>query len=200
MYAKRLPQNLYHEKTYGKLLEFGYKDFYNSLTGEGFDADAWGDLVVKSGARYAGVVTEHSDNFSMWDSKISLVNCVNYGPRRDITVLTAKAFWERGIKVLTTFHHAWNWGWFMSTDNEADVYDPTNEKYYGKALPLETNRYLPYAIPIRLLTTCGRIRYWRFAKNTGRISYISTAVPLSSGNPTAMRWPSVITSFARRGF
>ena len=147
MYAKGLPQNLYHEKTYGKLSEFGYKDFYDKLTGEGFDADAWGDLVVKSGARYAGLVTEHSDNFSMWDSKVSPINCVNYGPGRDITGLTAEAFRKRGIKVLATFHHAWNWGWFMSTDNEADVYDPANEKYYGKALPLETNRYLPYRYP-----------------------------------------------------
>ena len=35
----------------------------------------------------------------------------------------------------------------MSTDNEADVYDPKNEIYYGPALPLETNRYLPYRYP-----------------------------------------------------
>ena len=35
----------------------------------------------------------------------------------------------------------------MSTDNEADVYDPANEIYYGPALPLETNRYLPYRLP-----------------------------------------------------
>ena len=35
----------------------------------------------------------------------------------------------------------------MSTDNEADVYDPANEIYYGPALPLETNRYIPYRYP-----------------------------------------------------
>ncbi|MDD4744322.1 MAG: alpha-L-fucosidase, partial [Eubacteriales bacterium] len=52
-----------------------------------------------------------------------------------------------GIKVLATFHHQWLWGWFMSTDNEADVYDPANEIYYGPALPLETNRYKPYRWP-----------------------------------------------------
>ena len=147
MYAKGLQQNLHHVATYGKLSDFGYKDFYGMFTGEGFDADAWADLVVRSGARYAGLVTEHADNFSMWDSKISEINCVNYGPGRDITGLTAEAFRKRDIKVLATFHHAWNWGWFMSTDNEADVYDPANEKFYGKALPLETNRYLPYRYP-----------------------------------------------------
>lgn len=35
----------------------------------------------------------------------------------------------------------------MSTDPEADVYDPANEVYYGPALPLETNRYAPYRLP-----------------------------------------------------
>ena len=35
----------------------------------------------------------------------------------------------------------------MSTDPEADVYDPANEVFYGPALPLETNRYMPYRLP-----------------------------------------------------
>ena len=35
----------------------------------------------------------------------------------------------------------------MSTDPEADVYDPANELFYGPALPLETNRYMPYRLP-----------------------------------------------------
>ncbi len=58
-----------------------------------------------------------------------------------------EAFREEGIRTLATFHHQWLWGWFMSTDNEADVYDPANEVYYGPALPLETNRYIPYRYP-----------------------------------------------------
>ena len=117
------------------------------MDGSKFDADAWADLVVRSGAKYAGPVTEHADNFSMWDSKVNPVNSVNYGPHRDVTKECAEAFRKRGIKVLSTFHHQWLWGWFMSTDNEADVYDPANEVYYGPSLPLETNRYEPYRYP-----------------------------------------------------
>ncbi|MDY3919373.1 MAG: alpha-L-fucosidase [Candidatus Limivivens sp.] len=147
MYAKGLEQNLYHEKTYGSLHDFGYKDFYPMMTDRGFDADAWADLVVRSGARYGGPVTEHADNFSMWDSRVNPVNSVNYGPHRDVVGECAEAFRKRGLKFLATFHHQWLWGWFMSTDNEADVYDPANEKFYGPALPLETNRYLPYRYP-----------------------------------------------------
>lgn len=117
------------------------------MKGEKFDADAWADLVVRSGAKYAGPVTEHSDNFSMWDSQVNEVNSVNYGPKRDVTGECSEAFRRRNIRYLATFHHQWLWGWFMSTDPEADVYDPANEKYYWKALPLECNRYMPYRLP-----------------------------------------------------
>lgn len=147
MYGKGLEQNIYHEKTFGSLKEFGYKDFYPMMTGDQFDAKEWADLVVRSGAKYAGPVTEHADNFSMWDSKVNPVNSVNYGPKRDVVGECTKEFRKQGIRTIATFHHQWLWGWFMSTDNEADVYNPENEKFYGPALPLETNRYLPYRNP-----------------------------------------------------
>ena len=147
MYCKGLEQNRYHEAHYGSLHDFGYKDFIPMMKGEGFDPEAWADLVVRSGAKYAGPVTEHADNFSMWDSRVNPINSKNCGPHRDVYVECAKAFRDRGIRLLATFHHQWLWGWFMSTDNEADVYDPANEIYYGPALPLETNRYLPYRYP-----------------------------------------------------
>ena len=147
MYAKGTEQNLYHEKTYGNLHDFGYKDFYPMMKGERFSAKEWAELVRLSGARYAGPVTEHSDNFSMWNSKVNPVNSVNYGPHRDIVGECAKEFRAEGIHMLASFHHQWLWGWFMSSDNEADVYIPDNEKFYGPALPLETNRYDPYRYP-----------------------------------------------------
>ena len=53
---------------YGSISQFGYKDFIPLFTGEAFDPDAWADLVVLSGARYAGPVSEHADNYSLWDS------------------------------------------------------------------------------------------------------------------------------------
>ncbi|MDN5314339.1 MAG: alpha-L-fucosidase [Clostridiales bacterium] len=147
MYAKGLSQNKYHVENYGQLKDFGYKDFYTMFRGENFDPEAWAELALRAGAKYAGPVTEHADNFSMWDSQVNPVNSVTHGPGRDVTGECAAALRKRGIKVLSTFHHQWLWGWFMSTDNEADVYDPANEKYYWEALPLETNRYAPYRLP-----------------------------------------------------
>ena len=83
----------------------------------------------------------------MWHSAVNPIKSMNYGPHRDIVGECTEAFRKQGIRTVATFHHQWLWGWFMSTDNEADVYIPENEKYYGPALPLETNRYIPYRYP-----------------------------------------------------
>lgn len=147
MYAKGLSQHKHHVETYGPLSDFGYKDFYDLLSGDGFDPGVWADLVEASGARYAGPVTEHADNFSMWKSQVNDNNSFNYGIKRDVTGECFEAFRDKGIKTLATFHHQWLWGWFMSTDPDADVYLPDNEKYYGPCLPLETCRYAPYRLP-----------------------------------------------------
>lgn len=165
MYCKGLPHNLHHEKTYGSLKEFGYKDFYPMMKGEKFDADAWADLIVRSGARYAGPVSEHCDNFSLWNSSVNPINSVNYGPKRDVVGECFQALKKRGIKTLATFHHQWLWGWFMSTDNEADVYVPENEIYYGPALPLETNRYEPYRYPDEAFCTTWRKKVEEVVEN-----------------------------------
>lgn len=147
MYAKGLPQNVYHTVKYGPVSEFGYKDFFPYFRGERFDPEDWADLVVRSGAKYAGPVSEHSDNFSMWNSRVNPVNAVNYGPHRDVVGDISRAVKQRGLRFAATFHHQWLWGWFMSTDPDADVYDPANEKFYGKALPLETSRMYPWRYP-----------------------------------------------------
>ena len=156
MYATHTEQSRYHVAHYGPLSRFGYKDFIPLFTGEAFDPDAWADLAILSSARYAGPVSEHADNYSLWDSLVNPVNSVRTGPHRDVVGECFKAFRARGLRTLATFHHQWLWGWFMSTDPEADVYDPANEVYYGPALPLETNRYAPYRLPDASFCTMWR--------------------------------------------
>ena len=147
MYAEGLEQNVYHTVKYGPLSEFGYKDFFPMFKGENFDPEDWAALIERSGAKYAGPVSEHSDNFSMWNSAVNPVNSVNYGPHRDIVGEMSRAIKKRGLRFAATFHHQWLWGWFMSSDPDADVYDPANEVFYGKALPLETSRMFPWRYP-----------------------------------------------------
>ena len=147
MYEKGHPHNQYHEEHYGKLDTFGYKDFYDAFKGENFRAGDWAELVVRSGARYAGPATEHADNFALWDSKVNPVNAVNYGPKRDIIKEFAAAVRDKDLHFIATFHHHWLWGWFMSSDPNADVYFPESERFYGKSVPFEAKRYIPWCMP-----------------------------------------------------
>lgn len=147
MYDRDHENNAFHRQTYGSPATFGYKDFIPLFTGERFDPSSWADLVELSGARYAGPVSEHADNFSLWDCSINPVNSFRMGPHRDIVGECFAEFRKRGIRCLATFHHQWNWGWFMGTDPDADVYLPGNEAYYGPILPHSAGERMPDILP-----------------------------------------------------
>ncbi len=126
----------HHLKKYGKQSEFGYKDFIPMFKAEKFNADEWAKLFKASGARFAGPVAEHSDGFSMWDSKVNPWNAKNMGPKRDIVGELEKAIRKQGIKFIATFHHQWEWGWYATWDKNTDCADPKFEGLYGpKVLP-----------------------------------------------------------------
>ena len=101
----------HHRKTWGEPDQFGYHDFVPMFKAEHFDADAWSDLFVKAGARWAGPVCEHHDGYSMWHSEMTPWNCMDTGPKRDITGELEKAIKGRGMKFVTTFHHERNQSW-----------------------------------------------------------------------------------------
>ncbi len=147
IYSDGSEQQRFHEQRFGKVSEFGYKDLIPLFTAEKFDAKEWADLVKLSGARYAGPVTEHADNFSLWDSQVNPVNSAKMGPHRDIVEECFREFRKQGIRCIATFHHQWLWGWYMGTAINGDVYDPANKMYYGQILPLETNQYIPRQLP-----------------------------------------------------
>ncbi len=52
MYNKGLSQNKYHVEKYGKLSEFGYKDFLPLFTGDRFDPESWAELMRIAGDKY----------------------------------------------------------------------------------------------------------------------------------------------------
>ena len=60
---------LHHVEKYGDPAEFGYKHVIEQFEPSGFDAAEWADLFAKAGAKFAGPVAMHHDNFAMWDSK-----------------------------------------------------------------------------------------------------------------------------------
>jgi len=106
----------HHLETYGHPSEFGYHDFVPMFKAEYFDAAEWADLFQMAGARFAGLVAEHHDGFSMWDSDVTPWNVADMGPKKDITGLLATELRKRDMKLITTFHHAKNLQRFDSTE------------------------------------------------------------------------------------
>jgi len=108
MYNKNSNEYRHHVQKYGEPTEFDYHDFVPMFKAENFDADQWAELFEKAGARFAGPVAEHHDGFAMWDCDLTPWNAMDMGPKRDITGELAKAIRKRGMRFVTTFHHARN--------------------------------------------------------------------------------------------
>jgi alpha-L-fucosidase len=113
MYSPASPVFAYHRRKFGDQATVGYKDIIPRFTAEKFDAAAWADLFARSGARFAGPVATHHDNFAMWDSAVTRWNSKTMGPRRDITGELEKEIRARGMKFITTFHHGFAWRYFQ---------------------------------------------------------------------------------------
>ena len=135
MYDEGHEVRAYHEKTYGPLNEFGYKDFIPMFTAEKFNAEEWVDLFVKAGAQFAGPVAEHADGFAMWDSDLTKWDAKDMGPHRDIVGEMAKAIKARGLKFIATNHRQWLYAWYPTWDNNTDAGDPQYAGLYGPYAP-----------------------------------------------------------------
>jgi alpha-L-fucosidase len=121
----------HHEKTYGALKEFGYKDFIPMLTLEKFDADYYAELIKKSGAAYFAAPAVHHDGFAMWDSKVIDWNAARMGPKRDVVGELTEAMRKKGIKTGVSTHYGRHWKYYTFRP-EFDTWDPANEGLYGK--------------------------------------------------------------------
>jgi alpha-L-fucosidase len=129
----------HHMSTYGD--PFGSWPFNNFLTGANdksgkltifapkqvadggsWDPDAWAQLFVDSGARFAGPVAEHHDGFSMWDSKVNPWNSVAYGPKLNLAKIQADAMRRAGLKLLMSQHTAYNFtGYYQYAPAQTDT-------------------------------------------------------------------------------
>ncbi len=112
MYLTNDPIFAWHQQKFGDQRTFGYKDVIPRFQAPKFDPAKWADLFAQAGARFAGPVAVHHDNFAMWDSGVTPWNSMKMGPKRDITGELAKAYRARGLKLLTTFHHGFAWRYY----------------------------------------------------------------------------------------
>jgi len=126
----------HHIATYGDSTQ--YYDFFPKFTAEHFDANDWAKLFKDAGVKFAGPVAEHCDYFSNWDSKVNKYNTVNYGPHRDLVGELEKAIKAQDLKFVTTFHHSWEWGWYMLWNGLADTTNTEFRDLFGEVTPKET--------------------------------------------------------------
>jgi alpha-L-fucosidase/arylsulfatase A-like enzyme len=120
-----------HKERFGEPKTFGFKDIIPKFTAKKFDADAWAKLFADSGAKFAGPVAVHHDNFAMWDSDITRWNSVDMGPGRDFTGELAESIRAHGMKFIATFHHSWSWNFFEKS-YDYDAADPQWKDLYGE--------------------------------------------------------------------
>ena len=125
----------HHLKTYGDpFTQFGYKDFIPLLTAEKWDPDGWAKLFKEIGADFAGPCAEHHDNFAMWDSKVTIWNSKQMGPRRDIVGDIAASLKAQDMRFIVTFHNNGcnNWNYFNGARKGCpEGVDANNVDYYG---------------------------------------------------------------------
>ncbi|PKA99686.1 alpha-L-fucosidase [Flavobacteriaceae bacterium MAR_2009_75] len=133
----------HHVETYGKLNEFGYKDFIPMFKAEKFDASEWAELFQNAGAKFVGPVSEHADGFAMWDSDLTRWNAKNMGPRRDIMGELSKEIRKRDMKFIATYHRHWLLGWFPTWDETTDASNPEFADLYGPKMKKGDFQYPP---------------------------------------------------------
>ena len=131
------------EKNVGPIAEgYGYKDLAKQFKAADFDPNYWADLIVRSGARYAGICAIHHDGYAMWDSDVIDLCAGKLGPKRDLLGEMMGAIEDRGLKTFTSFHHARTYKHFEGIIKrfkgkpeyaKVDLLDPDLRNYYWYA-------------------------------------------------------------------
>jgi len=67
----------------------------------------------------------------MWDSALTEWDAADMGPQRDILGELEKAVRARGMRFVTSFHHAFNWKYYEPSYTEGNRSDTENPAYAG---------------------------------------------------------------------
>ena len=146
MYVPGSNENRHHTEKYGDISVWpfhnfilGAKDkegnfvqFAPRLKSEGgnFDPDEWAQLFADAGVKFAGMVAEHHDGFSMWASKVNPWNAKDLGPKLDLVDLLSNAIRQKNLKLFLSLHHAYNITGYFEYVPPTD--DPKLKILYGQ--------------------------------------------------------------------
>jgi len=91
---------------HGDISHEDYMAQAKTFTGSRYDPDAWADLFVAAGAKYAVLTTKHHDGFALWDTQVSKLNAKDGSPAgRDLVGPYCAALRKRGLKVGLYYSH-----------------------------------------------------------------------------------------------
>jgi alpha-L-fucosidase len=139
MYNSGSNENNHHNDVYGDPNgDWGYQNFLLgkndkqgkwtqfapklASSGGNFDPDEWARLFDSAGAKIAGPVAEHHDGIAMWASKVNPWNVKDKGPKMDLVKVLTDAFRAKGMKVMCSLHHAWNFnGYYQYVPSQTDT-------------------------------------------------------------------------------
>jgi alpha-L-fucosidase len=136
-----------HERRFGPVAQFGYKEFIPRFTAEHYRPAEWAELFERAGAQYGGFSLAHHDGFGLWDSDVYGWNVGKMGPRRDLYGELVAELRKRDLRVVAPFHIIRGFNWFLPgwnqwdrTYNEAavergrsegwDIFDPEYADFY----------------------------------------------------------------------
>jgi len=91
---------------HGQISHEDYMAQAKTFTASKYDPEAWADLFVAAGAKYAVLTTKHHDGFALWDTQVSKLNAKDGSPAgRDLIGPYCHALRKRGLKVGLYFSH-----------------------------------------------------------------------------------------------
>lgn len=112
MYDKSHYAYEFHKRTFGDQNEVGYKDLIPLFKAENFDPNEWAVIFKKAGAKFAGPVAVHHDNYCLWNSNITRWNSMDIGPNRDIVGELEQAIRNQGMRFFVSMHHSYSWFYY----------------------------------------------------------------------------------------
>lgn len=88
----------FQKRVFGE--NFKYEDYKDIFKAELFDAEAWANLFLNSGAKYILFTSKHHDGYCMWDSKYAKNwNSIETAPKRDFCQELTDAVRKRGLEM-----------------------------------------------------------------------------------------------------